>query len=125
MNLCGDKPCPTCPWRKESTVGGADITGFSIVKMRRLLDTVPLSGSSHDGFYKVMACHHSKEGLEYACAGYIAQHGFQNINVRLLAAQGRIDINKIVDNCSELNLYPNFHEMLAAYERALAPNNSN
>lgn len=27
------EPCPTCPWRKTSTVGGADIPGFKIEMM--------------------------------------------------------------------------------------------
>lgn len=118
MNLCGDKPCPTCPWRKSSTVGGADISGFDLQKMRNLKSTVPPEGADQDGFYSVMACHHSKEGKDYACAGYIAQHGLQNINVRLLAANNSIDLIKVTENCKDMDLYNNFYEMLADYESA-------
>lgn len=120
MSFCKDKPCPTCPWRKSSTAGGADIKGFSIEQMRNLANTVPPRGSNDDGFYKVMACHHSREGDEYACAGYVAVQGAQNIEVRLLASIHDKSIVAVVDACRDIELYPDFHTMLDAYEEAYA-----
>ncbi|MDF9779038.1 hypothetical protein OKW11_006084 [Pseudomonas baetica] len=87
--------------------------------MRGLANTVPPRGTTQDGFRTIMACHHSKPGREYACAGYIAQHGQSNFNVRLMAFAGA-DLNKVVANCAGIDLYDNFHEMLDAYEAALA-----
>ncbi|MGE8063755.1 DUF6283 family protein [Pseudomonas sp. NPDC089569] len=116
---CAEKPCPTCPWRRSSTVGGADIPGFSIEDMRRPANTVPPRGTAQDGFLTIMACHHSKPGQEYACAGYIAQHGQSNINVRFMARAGT-DLNKVLANCAGIDLYDNFYEMLDTFEAALA-----
>jgi hypothetical protein len=118
MKMCAEKPCPTCPWLKSSKVGGEDIKNFDIELMRELKKTVPPEGTEDDGFYTIMACHHSKEEKKYACAGYIATHGFQNLNVRILAAQGEIDVHAVISNCEGLELYDNFHTMLEDYEDA-------
>jgi hypothetical protein len=88
--------------------------------MRALASTVPPRGSHQDGFRQIMACHHSKGGKEFACAGYIARHGESNFNVRLMAFQGA-DLNKVVRNCAGIDLYDNFHEMLDTFEEALKP----
>lgn len=125
MKLCSNTPCPTCPWRKSSTVGGADIEGFEIEKMRNLVNTAPPKGSDQDGFYSVMACHHSEPGKEYACAGYLAQHGEQNIAVRLMVHMGHVDLLKVQKNCEGIDLYGNFHEMLADFEKANPPSTTN
>jgi hypothetical protein len=118
MKKCADKPCPTCPWLKSSKVGGDDIRDFSIQQMRDLSITVPERGSDSDGFFNIMACHHSKEGEEYACAGYMAVHGLQNINVRIMALTGDVDLPKVLGNCEGLDLYDNFYTMLDDYENA-------
>ena len=110
------EPCPTCPWRKSSTVGGADIPRFSLDLMRRLQNTV----GRGDAFRTIMACHYSKEGKEVACRGYVAQEGYSNINVRLLAAHGEIPFKEITIACEGLDLWPSFDEMLEAYEEANA-----
>lgn len=112
---CADKPCPTCPWRKSSTTGGSDIPNFSIELMRNLADTVPPQGSDVPWPRKVFACHNSKQGGEYACAGYVARHGETNVNLMLLG----IDVERIKANCAGIDLYEDFHQMLAAYEVAL------
>lgn len=112
---CADKPCPTCPWRKSSAKGGGEIPNFSIELMRQLANTVAPQGSDVTWPRKVFACHSSKEGREYACAGYVAQEGATNVNLMMLG----IDVDQIKSNCSGIDLYENFHEMLADYESAL------
>jgi hypothetical protein len=107
-------PCPTCPWRVSSTVGGADIPRFDIELMRRLRNTV----GEGDAFRRVMACHYSPCGDETACVGYVAQEGWRNLTVRMLAAEGKLDIGAIIDACESLDLWPDFATMLAAYEEA-------
>jgi hypothetical protein len=101
-------PCVTCPWRKSSTIGGGDIPGFSIEKMRNLACTV----GPGDDFRRIMACHGSPEGEEELCIGYAVVEGYSNLNVRLM----RLDWHALDDAAAELELWSSFGEMLAAYE---------
>jgi hypothetical protein len=103
-------PCATCPWRKSSTVGGADIPGFSIDMMRNLACTV----GPGDAFRRVMACHGSEEGAEEPCIGYLAVEGYSNLNARLM----QVNWLAIDEAIAEMDLWPSFGEMLAAYEEA-------
>lgn len=103
-------PCPTCPWRKSSTVGGADIPGFNIEMMRNLQCTV----GPGDDFRKVMACHGSDEGKEEPCIGYLAVEGYHNLNARLMM----VNWLAIELDCSGIDFWSSFEEMLEAYEGA-------
>ena len=107
-------PCPTCPWRKSSTVGGADIPNFDLDLMRGLSNTV----GRGDGFRPIMACHYSACGAETPCIGYVAREGWSNLGVRIMAMRGDVDIAGIVEACEPLDLWGSFHEMLDAYEEA-------
>jgi hypothetical protein len=110
------EPCPTCPWRRSSTVGGFDIPGFDIEKMRGLSNTV----GHGDEFRPIMACHYSTFAAEdYPCVGYIAQEGWSNLAVRMAAIEDRIDVRAINYHCEPLDLWPDFASMLAAYEEAI------
>lgn len=109
-------PCPTCPWRRSSTVGGGDIPGFDLDLMRRLANTV----GEGDAFRPVMACHGSLEGADTACVGYLAVEGWSNLNVRIMAIDGRLDLNAVGRECEPLDLWPSFDAMLSAYEEAAA-----
>jgi hypothetical protein len=104
-------PCPTCPWRRDS-LGGVAIPGFDICKARNLACTV----GEGDGFRTVMACHGSGEGSEIPCAGYLAIEGYSNLNVRIMAMDGRIDLQAIDEACADLDLFDNFEDMLDALE---------
>lgn len=106
-------PCGSCPWRKSSPVGGAGIDGFSIELMRGLACTV----GEDDWFRRIMACHYSPVGEERACVGYLAVEGYSNLNVRMEVLRG-LDLPAIWEACAELELWPSFAEMLAAYEEA-------
>jgi Family of unknown function (DUF6283) len=107
-------PCPTCPWRRSSAVGGADIPGFSIDLMRGLENTV----GDEDAFRPMMACHYSLDGGEKICVGYVAREGWTNLAVRLAAIRGELNVDAIDRECADLDLWPSFGEMLAAYEEA-------
>ncbi|MFN2591660.1 MAG: DUF6283 family protein [Candidatus Dormibacteria bacterium] len=107
-------PCKSCPWRRSSTVGGADIPGFNLDLMRGLSNTV----GPDDDFRPIMACHYSPCGAETPCVGYVAQEGVRNLSVRVMAARGRIDFLGIQDACAGVDLWPSFGEMVAAYEEA-------
>jgi hypothetical protein len=97
-------------------VGGADIPGFSIELMRSLSNTVGPS----DAFRPIMACHGSACGAERPCAGYVAVEGWSNLAIRVMAAEKRLDVEGICADVEELEieLWPSFNEMLAAYEVA-------
>jgi len=118
-------PCPTCPWRTSSTVGGSDIPLFDIDKMRGLRNTVPgddnacvVGDPNGDAIRPIMACHYSACGAETPCVGYLYRHGWSNIAVRLMSARGAVDLDAIDEQCSKLDLWPDFHTMLDAYEAA-------
>lgn len=110
------EPCPTCPWRKSSTVGGFDIPNFDIDLMRGLSNTV----GDGDDFRPIMACHYSPPvcGSEKPCIGYVAQVGYTNLSVRMMALDGKLDMRGIWDACEKLDLWSTFEEMLSAYEEA-------
>lgn len=110
-------PCPTCPWRKSSTVGGADIPSFDLGMMRALANTV----GAGDAFRPIMACHYSACGAETPCNGYLAIEGYSNLSVRMLALRKGLPLNDIVAAGEEIDLWPSFHDMLAAYEAANQP----
>lgn len=108
-------PCASCPWRRSSTPGGVDIPGFDMDKMRNLACTV----GDGDGFRPIMACHGSTEGNDRPCAGYLYRHGMSNLNVRVLAMRGSIDLAVNAEDCADLDLFDTFDEMLDASETAV------
>lgn len=99
-------PCPTCPWRRGSSAD--DIPNFDLAKARNLSCTV----GDGDAFRTIMACHHSPEGGETSCRGYIAKEGWSNLSVRMAAIEGRIDIDSIVEASLDIDMFESFEEML-------------
>jgi hypothetical protein len=74
-----------------------------------------------DAFRPIMACHYSTFAKEdYPCVGYLAVEGWTNLAVRIGAIEGRFDMQAIADACEELDLWPDFHTMLTAYQEAAA-----
>jgi Family of unknown function (DUF6283) len=88
-------------------------------KMRGLSCTVSPPGEREDAFRVIMACHGSEEGAEAViCRGYAHVEGWTNINVRLMSAEGKLDMVAIEAACEGLDLWASFWEMLEAYEEA-------
>lgn len=71
-----------------------------------------------DGFRPIMACHHSKPGAERPCIGYVVVEGWRNLDVRIMAIQGRLDLPAISAATVGLDLWESFDAMLAAFEMA-------
>jgi hypothetical protein len=118
MTCTSKAPCATCPWRVASDP--ADIPGFSIQMARDLRSTV----GEGDGFRQVMACHYSGLGAEapmMPCRGYLARHGWSNINVRIMVSRHGLDLRAIEAACAGMELYADFDAMLYALERKMAP----
>lgn len=103
-------PCATCPWRVDK--GANTIPRYNHELACALRKTV----GEGDAFRTIMACHHSQEGQEIACNGYLATVGWTNINVRLLARKGKVPNPDSVANACEsagIQLHETFEEMLA------------
>ena len=90
--------CATCPWKVE-TVPDKDIPNGYRVEMHKALRSTIQSGidSLRGSCQRVMACHYSKPGEEFACAGWLYnQLGVgNNIAVRLAVAIGRMPVPEI------------------------------
>lgn len=110
------EPCRTCPWRRENPAGGELIPRFEQAMMDGLTNTV----GEEDAFRPIMACHYSGEDA-FACRGYVAQEGWRNLSVRILASDGTIDVSRIMEACEKIDLYPDFTTMLRAYQEANRP----
>ncbi len=107
MNLL---PCDSCPWRTDQD--SSSIPGFKEDLARGLLKTV----GPEDGFRKIMACHKSPQEKPFACRGYLAMEGYNNISVRLLVATGNSPAPQaVLDACEAhgVNLHPDYPSVLA------------
>lgn len=82
--------------------------------MRKLRCTV----GRGDDFRQVMACHCSTCDRPHACIGYAAVEGYSNINVRLMASRGELNLPAIWKEAEGIELWDSFEEMLEAYEEA-------
>lgn len=90
------KQCKSCPWRVDC-VPDKDIPNY-VPELARGLDCTIQSGLESaapvmfGGEMRMMACHYSEPGEEFACAGWLHnQLGVgNNIGVRLLVINGRL-----------------------------------
>ena len=87
--------CATCPWKVE-TVPDKDIPNGYHVDLHASLRCTIQSGL--DSLFRssrtAMACHYSKRGEEFVCAGWLHhQLGVgNNIGVRLMVATGKLPV---------------------------------
>jgi len=83
------KPCPGCPWRVDKDA--THIPNFSLEKAEGLAQTSPCERGFGPSYTDNMfACHQSKEGEEFACAGWLATVGSEHPRVRLAVATNRL-----------------------------------
>ncbi|WP_430982009.1 DUF6283 family protein [Burkholderia stabilis] len=84
------KPCASCPWRRAA--GAEDIPNFDLDLAEKLADTCPdHRGMGPDFGASMFACHQSRQGEEFACAGWLAKVGHRHPAVRLAVTSGRLD----------------------------------
>lgn len=72
MKLNHTKQCKTCPWKMSATI--ADIPNYDVDRHQKLIDTIAdeTGNLSKIGCpMKIMACHHSSNGHEYECIGWL------------------------------------------------------
>lgn len=116
MTPCSLLPCATCPFRVDQDA--SVIPNYRHDKACNLINTV----GEDDAFRPIMACHGSTEESPRACNGYLARHGWENINVRVLLAQGKINSPQaVLEACADrgIELEPDYPTVLAKLERSL------
>ena len=72
MKLLQTKQCKTCPWKLSTTV--VDIPHYDRTRHENLIDTIADETGNLSGInspIKIMACHHSIDGKEYECIGWL------------------------------------------------------
>lgn len=65
-------PCAECPWRRDVPVGKFPPERFEA-----------LARTAYDLGSIIFACHMSKEGGEFGCAGFLLQSSAHNLSCRL------------------------------------------
>lgn len=88
-------PCAECPWRTDVPTGKFPPERY-----------VALAATSYDLAGTVFACHMSKEGGEFACAGFLLQSSVHNMVCRM--ARQTFDVR------SSHQLFRTYREMAIA-----------
>lgn len=110
MNKCG-KPCASCPWRRDALA--ADIPNFDLSLAEKLSATCPDSRGMGPNFgASVFACHQSKIGEEFACAGWLATVGNRHPGVRLAVSMNRLDAAALKPGADWPALHENYEQVL-------------
>jgi hypothetical protein len=105
------KPCPSCPWRR--TAGASDIPDFDLKLAEKLADTCPdHRGMGPDFGAAVFACHQSRDGQEFACAGWLATVGHCHPAMRLAVISGRLDPALLEPGADWPELHETYGEVL-------------
>jgi hypothetical protein len=97
------KQCVSCPWRVDC-VPDRDIPNYNPELHVGLRAKTIRSGLESLASCSVqMACHYSKPGKQFACAGWIHNQvgSGNNISVRLAVAHGRLPIPEVVGDQHE------------------------
>ena len=94
--------CKSCPWRVDCEPDKDIPNGYCIELHESLRKTIR-SGLDSLTPGVTMACHYSKPGEEFACAGWIHnQLGVgNNIGVRLAVANGRLPVPEVIGDQHE------------------------
>jgi hypothetical protein len=99
------QPCKSCPWRVEAVAG--EIPHFSLELAERL------EGTCNGQFGSpMMACHQSREGEEFVCAGWLAVYGADSIVVRLKLISGAIQREALEPGDDWPELHSSFADMI-------------
>ena len=74
------RQCPDCPWRTDAPPGAFPASRY---------EDLFRSCVAEEG--AIMACHHTSEGAEAACVGFLAAEGENLALPRLMRSQGEWD----------------------------------
>ncbi|WP_221623305.1 MULTISPECIES: DUF6283 family protein [Burkholderia] len=105
------RPCASCPWRRAA--GATDIPNFDLELAEKLAGTCPdHRGMGPDYGASMFACHQSRQGEEFACAGWLAKVGHRHPAVRLAVAAGRLDPAALKPGVDWPELHDSYREVL-------------
>jgi hypothetical protein len=99
------QPCKSCPWRVDQDA--SDIPNFSLELAEGLARTCDGQFGSPQ-----MACHQSRDGDEFVCAGWLARHGYDSIAVRLQLIAGKLSPEALEPSDDWPELHADFGEMI-------------
>lgn len=106
------KPCNGCPWRTDRIAG--DIPTFQLGLAEALAATCPDENGMGPTFEApLFACHESRPGREFACAGWLAACGSAHPIVRLAVMRGDLDAARLSAAAEWPALHGSFAEMIA------------
>lgn len=90
------RQCPSCPWRVDC-VPDRDIPNGYCVELHEALRRTIADGIRFSSTLNIMACHYSKPGEEFACAGWLEnQRGTgNNIMVRIAIMTGQLPVPEV------------------------------
>nr|WP_257786836.1 DUF6283 family protein [Cupriavidus malaysiensis] len=118
------RPCGSCPWRCDSMAG--DIPNFDIGLAESLAATCPDDrGMGPDFGASIFACHQSKLGAEFACAGWLARVGHRHPSVRLAVATGRLHPAALTPQDDWPPLHDAYEQVLEKLRASCAAGESN
>lgn len=89
--------CKSCPWRVDCDPE-ADIPNYDAAKHEGLSRTIAEPGcASILDTGRAMACHHSKDGAEFACAGWLFHQLTvgNNIGLRMQVMAGHMPVPEV------------------------------
>lgn len=114
------KPCPSCPWRVDKDA--THIPNFSLEKAEGLAKTSPCErgfGPSYSD--NMFACHQSRGGEEFACAGWLATVGAEHPRVRFAVATGRLPHWALQPGDGWPALHTTFQQVIAKLRASAMP----
>ena len=111
------RPCPECPWAKDSPIGVFPAEAFR-----------HSARTAYDMAGTTFACHMARPEAPATCAGFLLRGAAHNLVVRLAQIRGRLDLRRVQDGGREL--FSSYRAMaiangVAADDPALAPCRSN
>lgn len=99
-----------CPFRRD-----ADPGEFSAERYEVLAATAGRPGAEAPLGAPMFACHHTADGAQVACAGWLAVCGHYHLGVRFAVADGRLDPAAVYgDRDGWPDLFDDYDEMAAA-----------
>jgi hypothetical protein len=104
-------PSPTsgaCPFRRD------DPGEFPADRYEELAATAGGPGAEAPIGAPLFACHHTADGAQVACAGWLAVCGHWHLGVRFALATGRLDPSAVEPQPGWPDLFDDYDEMAAA-----------
>lgn len=97
-----NRPCPTCPWRKDAETGRFPAEAFR-----------SSASTAYDASLTTFSCHEAGLKKHAVCAGFILANSENNMALRFALSRGDFDPAKI-GNPEGVELYESYRAMAIA-----------